>query len=89
MEVTPEHFVLQAERHPEVAELHEFGRSIEGRPLWALRIGERRGRDRKVAFFGCHHAREWISVEVPCRFAVHLLDNSSSELVDYFIKKTA
>ena len=68
-----------AERHPEIAELHEFGRSIKDRPLWALRIGERRGSDRKVGFFGCHHAREWISVEVPYRLAVHLLDNSSSD----------
>jgi carboxypeptidase T len=41
-----------AERHPEIAELHEFGRSIEDRPLWALRIGERRGSDPKVGFFG-------------------------------------
>jgi carboxypeptidase T len=76
-----------AERHPEVAELHEFGRSIEGRPLWALRIGERRGSDRKMAFFGCHHAREWISVEVPYRFAVHLLDNSSSEPIQGWLQQ--
>ena len=32
-----------AEAHPEIAELHEMGRSVEGRPLWAVRIGERRG----------------------------------------------
>jgi len=49
-----------ADAHPEIAELHEIGRSVEGRPLWALRIGERRGSTRKVAFLGCHHAREWI-----------------------------
>ena len=70
-----------AEQHPEIAELHEIGRSVEGRPLWALRIGERRGSARKVAFLGCHHAREWISVEVPYRLAEYLLDNSSSEPV--------
>jgi carboxypeptidase T len=75
-----------AERHPEIAELHEFGRSIEDRPLWALRIGERRGSDRKVAFFGCHHAREWISVEVPYRLAAHLLDNSSAEPVQGWLQ---
>jgi carboxypeptidase T len=76
-----------AERHPEIAELHEFGRSIEDRPLWALRIGERRGSDRKVGFFGCHHAREWISVEVPYRLAVHLLDNSSSEPIQGWLQQ--
>jgi carboxypeptidase T len=70
-----------AEQHPEIAELHEIGRSVEGRPLWALRIGERRGSGRTVAFLGCHHAREWISVEIPYLLAEHLLDNSSTDPV--------
>jgi carboxypeptidase T len=76
-----------AEEHPEIAELHQIGRSVEGRPLWALRIGERRGSARKVAFFGCHHAREWISVEVPYRLAEHLLDESSSEPVQGWLQQ--
>jgi carboxypeptidase T len=76
-----------AEEHPEIAELHEIGRSVEGRPLWALRIGERRGSARKVAFLGCHHAREWISVEVPYRLAEHLLDNSSSQPVQGWLQQ--
>jgi carboxypeptidase T len=70
-----------AEEHPEIAELHQIGRSVQGRPLWALRIGERRGSGRSVAFLGCHHAREWISVEIPYLLAEHLLDNSSTEPV--------
>ena len=44
--------------HPEIAELHEIGRSVEDRPIWALRLGERRGSMRKLLFMGCHHARE-------------------------------
>jgi carboxypeptidase T len=76
-----------AEEHPEIAELHEIGRSVEDRPLWALRIGERRDSARKVAFFGCHHAREWISVEVPYRLAEHLLGNSSSEPVQGWLQQ--
>ncbi|MGY1703870.1 M14 family metallopeptidase [Geodermatophilus sp. SYSU D00697] len=76
-----------AEEHPEIAELHEIGRSVEGRPLWALRIGERRGSTRKVAFLGCHHAREWISVEVPYRLAEHLLENSSSDPVRDWLQR--
>ncbi|MFD2091152.1 M14 family metallopeptidase [Blastococcus deserti] len=76
-----------AEQHPEIAELHQIGRSVEGRPLWALRIGERRGSDRKVAFLGCHHAREWISVEVPYLLAEHLLDNSSTEPVRSWLQQ--
>lgn len=76
-----------AEEHPEVAELHEIGRSVEGRPLWALRIGERRGSTRKVAFLGCHHAREWISVEVPYLLAKHLLDNATSDPVARWLQQ--
>jgi carboxypeptidase T len=76
-----------AEEHPEIAELQQIGRSVEGRPLWALRIGERRGSARKVAFFGCHHAREWISVEVPYRLAEHLLDESSSDPVQGWLQQ--
>ena len=76
-----------AEQHPEIAELHEIGRSVEDRPLWALRIGERRGSTRKVAFLGCHHAREWISVEVPYLLAEHLLQNSSSEPVQGWLQQ--
>ena len=76
-----------AEEHPEIAELHEIGRSVEGRPLWALRIGERRGSARKVAFLGCHHAREWISVEVPFLLAEHLLENSSSDPVQGWLQQ--
>src|ERR671916_1989012 len=76
-----------AEQHPEIAELREIGRSVEGRPLWALRMGERRGSSRKVAFLGCHHAREWISVEVPFRLAEHLLQNSSSDPVQRWLQQ--
>ncbi len=75
-----------AEAHPEVAELHEIGRSVEGRPLWALRIGERRGSGRTVAFLGCHHAREWISVEIPYLLAEHLLENSSTDPVQRWLQ---
>ena len=76
-----------AEEHAEIAELHQIGRSVEGRPIWALRIGERRGSDRKVAFLGCHHAREWISVEVPYLLAEHLLTNSSAEPVQGLLQQ--
>jgi carboxypeptidase T len=76
-----------AEEHPEIAELHEIGRSVEGRPLWALRIGERRGSTRKVAFLGCHHAREWLAVEVPYLLAEHLLENSSSDPVQQWLQQ--
>lgn len=68
-----------AERAPEVAELRQIGQSLEDRPIWALRIGDRRGSDRKLLFMGCHHAREWIAVEVPYLLAEHLVANASQD----------
>jgi carboxypeptidase T len=76
-----------ADDNPEIVELHEIGRSVEGRPLLALRIGERRGSSRKVAVFGCHHAREWVAVEVPYRLAAHLVDNASADPVRSWLQQ--
>ena len=76
-----------AEQYAEIAELHEIGRSVENRPIWALRIGERRDSTRKVAFLGCHHAREWLAVEVPYLLAEHLLQNSSSDPVQRWLQQ--
>jgi carboxypeptidase T len=65
-----------AETRPEIAELREIGRSVENRPIWALRIGERKGSLGRVLFMGCHHAREWIAVEVPFRLAQELVEQA-------------
>jgi carboxypeptidase T len=65
-----------AEGQPEIAELKEIGRSLENRPILALRIGERRGSEHKLLFMGCHHAREWVSVEVAYLLARHLANNA-------------
>ena len=51
----------------------DVGKSTEDRELWALKLGK--GKDHKVLFTGCHHAREWISVEVPFLVAKFLIDN--------------
>lgn len=39
------------------------GTSHSGKQLWALKVGL--GSSHKVLFTGCHHAQEWISVEIP------------------------
>jgi carboxypeptidase T len=67
---------LLAEAKPDIAQLIEIGRSIEGRPILALRIGHRRGGVPKVLFMGCHHAREWIAVEVPFLLAKELVERA-------------
>ncbi|MDQ6436803.1 M14 family metallopeptidase [Mesorhizobium sp. LHD-90] len=65
-----------AEAKPDIAQLIEIGRSIEGRPILALRIGDRRGGVPKLLFMGCHHAREWIAVEVPFLLAKELVERA-------------
>ncbi|MCA1439904.1 zinc carboxypeptidase [Ensifer sp. IC4062] len=65
-----------AEAKPDIAQLIEIGRSIEGRPILALRIGDRRGGVPKILFMGCHHAREWIAVEVPFLLAKELVERA-------------
>jgi murein tripeptide amidase MpaA len=65
-----------AEARPDIVELKEIGRSIEGRPILALRIGDRRGGVPRILFMGCHHAREWIAVEVPFLLAKELIERA-------------
>ncbi|MDF3308892.1 M14 family metallopeptidase [Rhodococcus sp. T2V] len=74
-----------AQRFPEIAALEEIGRSVEKRPIWALRLGERKGSTTKIAFMGCHHAREWLAVEVPYLLAEHLLTNSTTDPVSTWL----
>jgi carboxypeptidase T len=45
-------------------------RSVQGRDIATIWIG--RG-TKHILITGCHHAREWISVEVPLHFAEYLL----------------
>jgi carboxypeptidase T len=47
------------------------GTSYEGRDLLAIKVGK--GSGTKVLFTGCHHAREWISVEIVFLMAEYLV----------------
>src|SRR5215218_6113798 len=76
-----------AESQPEIAELREIGRSLEDRPIWALRIGERRASEHKLLFMGCHHARDWVSVEVPYLLAEHLVNNADQPPVRQWLQR--
>jgi len=61
-----------------IAKVYNIGSSIEGREILAVRISDNPGVDEgEPAVFlpGCHHAREWISVEVPYYIAKYLVDN--------------
>ena len=76
-----------ATAHPEIAELREMGRSVENRPIWVLRLGERRPHAPKVLFMGCHHAREWLSVEVPYRLAESLVQGANAAPVKDWLSR--
>jgi carboxypeptidase T len=69
--------VLEAD-HPQLARVVEIGESLEGRRILALKISDNVDADEgepAVLFLGCHHAREWISVEVPFLFGQYLLEH--------------
>ena len=53
--------------HGDICKLSVIGKTLEGRDIWALRIGKDPvdGNKPTFLFTGLHHAREWISVEVP------------------------
>jgi carboxypeptidase T len=71
-----------AEKYPTLAQVVSIGKSYEQRDVQALRIcGGVVGKwGRPVfLFMGCHHAREWISVEVPLAIAHALLENYETD----------
>ncbi|MDD2714852.1 MAG: M14 family metallopeptidase [Candidatus Wallbacteria bacterium] len=79
-----------AKNYPQIARLEVIGQSVEKRDILAIRIGGSRGLEETkpaVLFMGAHHAREWISVEVPMAIIDRLLtlygkDAEITKLVD-------
>ncbi len=68
---------LQA-AYPNLAKLYTIGTSLEKRSIYALKISDNVSLDEEeaeVLFLGCHHAREWISVEIPYLVGKYLLEN--------------
>lgn len=76
-------FTNLAAANPSLASLVNLGQSYEGRQIFALKIT----RDptvndpgkADVLITGCHHAREWISVEPPIYFARQLIEGYSTD----------
>lgn len=69
--------------YPSRCTLLTVGTSIEGRPIRGLRISDDPGvihtDEPAVLFVGCHHAREWVSVEVPLYLAEVLVTHYDSD----------
>ena len=74
-----------ATAYPDLAKKVSLGKTAEGRDIWALKISkdaqcdETTSKKPGVIITGCHHAREWMSLEVPLRVANDLLDKYSSD----------
>jgi hypothetical protein len=65
-----------------VAQTYIIGGTHEGRDIWAVKISDNPSEDENepgALFLGCHHGREWISVEVPLYIAQYLTDNYDSD----------
>ncbi len=70
-----------ADSYPDLAQVIDIGDSLEQRNIYALRISDHVGvqeNEASVIFLGCHHAREWISVEVPFLLGKYLVENYSN-----------
>ena len=66
------------ESYPQLAKVIDIGDSLEKRNIYALKISDNVQMDEAEAamiLLGCHHAREWISLEVPFLIGKHLLEN--------------
>jgi len=71
-----------AQIYPHLARVIDIGDSHEDRNIYALKISDNTDEEEGepgVIFFGCHHAREWISVEIPFSFGKYLLENYSND----------
>ncbi len=64
--------------YPRLVRVFDIGESIEKRKIYALKISDNVELDEEeaeVLFLGCHHAREWISVEIPFLLGKFLAEN--------------
>ena len=63
----------------DIAQAFVIGESVEGREIKALRISSADQKDvPEILFVGLHHAREWISYEVPLSTAEFIVKNKDS-----------
>lgn len=76
------------QEYPDICSLSVIGLSFEKRPIYALKIGDKKSNSKpSCLFIGLHHAREWISVEVNLAIIQELISkrNKLTELCDVWI----
>lgn len=68
-----------ANDNKDIAQVFVIGKSVEGREIKAIRISSADQKDvPEILFVGLHHAREWISYEVPLSTAEFIVKNKDS-----------
>ena len=74
-----------AKDHPDLVKKVSLGKTPEGRDIWALKISSDAQSDTSdksgVVITGCHHAREWMTVEAPLKLIEDLTDGASDPKV--------
>lgn len=77
-----------AANHPHVASVVEIGKTFNGTPIKAWCIAPKTDRAaRRALVLGGHHAREWISIEVPFRIGERLIEQSKSPEIARILDK--
>ena len=85
-----EHIASLARQAPERVSLHGIGTSIDGRTIWALRIGGPAANTTPMLINGTQHAREWISAMTTTCIADRLVrDYDRNPEVRAFVDSTA
>jgi carboxypeptidase T len=68
-------------RYPEYTKLKEIGKTLEGRPIWAIKITGSEENVQKSVFFinGMHHAREVMTPEITTDMVEYLVTRYRSD----------
>jgi carboxypeptidase T len=65
---------------PGTTRYRSIGTTCEGLEIPSLTIAAAVARPRRILIVGCHHAREWISVEIPLAFANRIAGSLAPEV---------
>ena len=81
LELEADMFALQ-HKYPDIVKIFDIGDSLEKRNIYAMKISDNvlvEEDEPEILLLGCHHAREWISVEVPFLMGKYLAENYASD----------
>jgi hypothetical protein len=74
-------FAIEA-ANPDIVNVTVIGTSWEGRDIHMIKVSDNVTADEtepEICIMGMHHAREWMSVEVPMYYLNHLVNNYGSD----------